>query len=182
MRDKTQQLRQRKKQPTKHPIIPIGALVLLLAMAAVVSVSLAKMRTVSEGTDKAQVAAFITEANGDGTEPTIDCSKPEQLSTTYTVTVTNHQDTKTAEVSLTYDVVMTLPDPLPDSLTVEMDQKKGVTSEDKKTITFEKAGTFTAGNSDREEHILTITADPNQVTEDYTLKEITIDVIAEQID
>lgn len=163
--------------------LPVSAYLgyLLICTLVLTGVSFAKFATTAGGSDSARVAAFVVEATGKEKDTlTIDCGAGSTTAT-YTLTVKNNNASeKVSEVAISYDVVLALPEDLPNGLTVTLDGNTGTVSE--KKITFANVGTFAAGTSASKTHKLTVTANPNVVTNDITLDNISVNVIAEQID
>ena len=170
----------RKRVPTGRMI---AVCILLIAAVATLSVgiTLAKMVSTAHGSDSAQAAAFIVEANGgSGQTLTIDCAATSTTAE-YSFTVTNTKDGKTAEVSMEYDVIVTLPEALPAGLTMTINGKEGTASAGNKTYTFSNVGTFSAGTNKTDSCTLTFTANAGEITQDYHLGAIDVSIHAEQV-
>lgn len=147
-----------------------------------VGITLAKMVSTAGGSGSAQVAAFIVEAEeGTPSELLIDCNTNIKTAT-YAFAVTNTKDGKTAEVSVKYDLIVTLPEALPAGVTMTINGKKAVVSADGKTYTLQNAGTFEAGQAATHNCTLLFTAGTNLVEEDYMFEKIQVSVHAEQVD
>lgn len=181
-----------KRYKTKHlkkrQRIGIGRLsvicICILAVAATIStgVTLSKMVSTATGSASAQVAAFIVEAEeGMPSDLTIDCAEADKTAS-YTFAVTNTKDGKTAEVSVKYDLIVTLPDALPESLTMTVDGKEGTASEDGLVYTFADIETLPAGQAATQNCTLLFMADTNLVEKDFRVDGIKIDIHTEQVD
>ena len=147
-----------------------------------VGITLAKMVSTAGGSGSAQVAAFIVEAEeGTPSALKIDCNTDTKTAS-YIFAVTNTKEGKTAEVSVKYDLIVTLPEALPAGVTMKIDGKATSISEDSITHTLKDAGTFSAGIRQTNQHTLTFTANTNLVEEDYMFEKIQVSVHAEQVD
>ena len=127
-----------------------------------------------------QAAAFIVETSGQANQKFTINYTEAITEVQYPFTVTNQRGERTAEVSMQYYVVVTLPSALPDGVTVTLDGKNGTVSEDKTVYTFANMGSFQAGQNKTNSHILKITVDPWAVTGTYLFEKIGISVHAEQ--
>lgn len=174
----------KKRTRPRYRTAVLGVFVLLIAIMVSMSVSLAKMLSTASGSDNARVAAFIVDANGqEDTRLRIDI--PDGILTQeYAIKVTNQNaNGKTAEVALSYDVVLTLPQALPAGVSLILDGTTGTPSGDSKTVTFENMGTFMPGTAETKTHTLTFTVtDADLITQNHQLLGISVDVRAEQID
>ena len=93
----------------------------------------------------------------------------------YSFTVSNHDGSAVSEVALQYDVVVT--GSLPDGVTMQLDGEAGTPSGGEHT--FSDAGTLEAGQTDKNTHTLTLTADDSSSAASV---ELTLTIRAEQID
>lgn len=172
----------KRKHITSGRMIAVSICLITAIATLMVGITLAKMVSTASGSDSAQVAAFIVEA-GEGTPSNlkIDCNE-ENKTATYAFAVTNTKDGKTAEVSVKYDLIVTLPEALPAGVTMTVNGNAASASADNKTFTFTNAGTFPAGVSETDQCTLTFTADTNLVEEDFQIAGIKVDIHAEQVD
>ena len=123
------------------------AIVILFAtlLAAASGVSFAKNLSSSSGGDNAQVSVLIMEVQGTPSDNlNIDCVQ-EIMTAAYKFAVTNMKDGKTAEVSFKYDVILRLPEALPEGISITVDGANGTTSSDRKTVTIADVGAFYGG-------------------------------------
>lgn len=172
-----------KQKQTKTGRMTAVCILLITAIVTLtVGITLAKMRSTASGSDSIQVAAFIVEANeGTPSELLIDCNT-YKTTASYTFAVTNTKDGKPAEVSVKYDLIVTLPEALPAGVTMTINGKAASVSEDGITYTLKDAGTFQVGIEATYNYTLTFTADTNLVEEDYMFEKIQVSVHAEQVD
>ena len=108
----------------------------------------------------------------------IDCNT-DDTSISYNIVVSNTESNITSEVSLKYDVILTLPSTAPEGLTIKIDDKDA----DKKgnTYTIHNAGQFSPSATNENKHTLTFQANPD-IIRNCNLENIKITVYAEQID
>lgn len=160
------------------------ALVILFAtlLAAASGVSFAKNLSSSSGGDNAQVSVLIMEVRGTSSDNLkIDCSQGI-MTAAYNFAVTNKKDGKTAELSFKYDVILRLPEALPEGISITVDGANGTTSPDGKTVTIADVGRFTAGNSQTHEHTLVFSVvNLGSVLKDYRFANMGVSVRAEQV-
>ena len=154
--------------------------VVLLASAS--GVSFAKNFSSSTGGDNAQVSALLVDLRVNSSDHlTIDCGQ-EIMTAEYTFTVTNTKDGKTAETSFKYDVIVTLPEALPEGISVTVDGKIGTASSDRKKVTIKDVGRFAAGNSQTYNHSLVFSVvDVGLLSRDYDFANTSVSVRAEQL-
>ena len=160
------------------------ALVILFAtlLAAASGVSFAKNLSSSSGGDNAQVSVLIMEVRGSSSDNLkIDCSQGI-MTAAYNFAVTNKKDGKTAELSFKYDVIVSLPEALPEGISITVDGTSGTLSSDRKTVTIADVGRFAAGKSQTREHTLVFSVvDESSLLKDYVFANTSISVRAEQI-
>ena len=160
------------------------ALVILFAalLASASGVSFAKNLSSSIGGDNAQVSALIIDLRVSSSDNlTIDCGQ-EITTAEYNFTVTNTKDGKTAETSFRYDVIVTLPEALPEGVSITVDGKIGTASSDRKTVTIKDVGRFAAGNSQTHNHSLVFSVvNEAFLSRDYVFANISVSVRAEQV-
>ena len=160
------------------------ALVVLFAalLVSASGVSFAKNFSSSTGGDNAQVSALIIDLRVSSSDNlTIDCG--QGITTTeYNFTVTNTKDGKTAETSFRYDVIVTLPEALPEGVSITVDGKIGTASSDRKKVTIKDVGRFAAGNSQTHNHALVFSVvNEAFLSRDYVFANISVSVRAEQV-
>lgn len=160
------------------------ALVVLFAtlLASASGVSFAKNLSSSTGDDNAQVSALIMDLRVSSSDNlTIDCGQGI-MTTEYNFTVTNTKDGKTAETSFKYDVIVTLPEALPEGISITVDGKIGTASSDRKKVTIKDVGRFAAGNSQTHDHSLVFSVvNEAFLLRDYVFANISVSVRAEQV-
>ena len=160
------------------------ALVILLVilLAAASGVSFAKNLSSSSGGDSAQVSVPIIDIRVSSSDNlTIDCGQGITTAE-YNFTVTNTKDGKTAETSFKYDVIVTLPEALPQGISITVDGKGGAASSDRKTVTVKDVGSFAAGNSQTNDHTLVFSVvNESFLVKDYVFANTSVSVRAEQV-
>lgn len=152
----------------------------LLATAS--GVSLAKIFSSSNGGDNAQVSVMVVDLKGSSSDNlTIDCGQGIATAS-YNLAITNTKDGKTAELSFKYDVIVSLPEALPEGISIIVDGTSGTLSSDRKTVTIADVGRFAAGKSQTREHTLVFSVvDESSLMKDYVFANTSISVRAEQI-
>ena len=180
--------RYKPKHLKKRQRIGIGRLsVICICMIATITIlstgtTLSKMVSTAAGSSSAQVAAFIVEANGSKQELlTVDCNS-NTANAAYSLSVTNEKNGKVSEVSIKYNIIVTLPEALPNGVTVKVGDKAGTLSADKKTYTFADVGTFPAGIKATHNCTLLFEADTNLVEDEYLIENIQVSIHTEQVD
>lgn len=172
----------KKERKISGRMISLCICLITAVVTLTVGITLAKMVSTASGSGSAQVAAFIVEAEeGTPSELLIDCNT-YKTTASYAFAVTNTKDGKTAEVSVKYDLIVTLPEALPAGVTMTVNGKAASVSEDGITYTLKDAGTFQVGIEATYNYTLTFTADTNLVEEDYRFEKIQVSVHAEQVD
>ena len=160
------------------------ALVVLFAtlLASASGVSFAKNLSSSTGDDNAQVSALIMDLRVSSSDNlTIDCGQGI-MTAEYNFTVTNTKDGKTAETSFKYDVIVTLPEALPEGISITVDGKIGTASSDRKKVTIKDVGRIAAGNSQTYNHSLVFSVvNEGFLLRDYIFANISVSVRAEQV-
>ena len=161
----------------------VFALVILFVtlLASASGVSFAKNFSSSTGGGIAQVSALIIDLRVSSSDNlTIDCGQ-EITTAEYNFTVTNTKDGKTAETSFKYDVIVMLPEALPQGISITVDGTSG-TASDGKTVTFTEVGRFAAGNSQTHNHSLVFyVVDVGLLLQDYVFANTSVSVRAEQV-
>lgn len=152
----------------------------LLATAS--GVSLAKIFSSSSGGDNAQVSVMIVDLKESSSDNlTIDCGQGIATAS-YNFAITNTKDGKTAELSFKYDVIVSLPEALPEGISITVDGTSGTLSSDRKTVTIADVGRFAAGKSQTREHTLVFSVvDESSLLKDYVFANTSISVRAVQI-
>ncbi len=160
------------------------ALVVLFAILLVAAsgVSFAKNFSSTSGGDNAQVSVLTMDLRGSSSENlTIDCGRGITTAE-YKFAVTNTKDGKTAELSFRYDVIVTLPEALPEGVSITVEKKEGTVSSDGKTVTFTDVGRFEAGNAQTHECTLAFSVvNASFLLRDYAFANTSVSVRAEQI-
>lgn len=172
----------KRKQITAGCMIAFCILLITAVATFTVGITLAKMVSTAGGSGSAQAAAFIVEAGvGTPSNLKIDCAETYKTAT-YAFAVTNTKDGKTAEVSVKYDLIVTLPEALPAGVTMRVNGNAASASEEGTTYTLKDAGTFEAGQAATHNCTLLFTADTDLVEEDFKIAGIKVDIHAEQVD
>ena len=162
----------------------VFALVILFAalLVSASGVSFAKNLSSSTGGDNARVSALMIDLRVSSSDHlTIDCGQGI-MTAAYHFTVTNTKDGKTAETSFKYDVIVTLPEALPEGISITVDGKIGTASSDRKKVTIQDVGRFAAGNSQTHNHSLVFSVvDVGPLSQDYVFANTSVSVRAEQL-
>lgn len=171
-----------KPAPRRLPLAVYLAF-LLVAALAFTGASAASYKTEASGGDSARVARFVVAAKpivGQSESLTLDS---EKTSAEYKFTVSNNEGGKVNETATKYDVVVTLPDALPNGVTMTLkndDKEVSPTTADNTKYTFKDVGTFPAGTEKK--HNLTLTFTAGDGAESGTRSGISIEVDARQVD
>lgn len=158
---------------------------LLVAVLAFTGASVAGYKTESTGEDSARVARFVVTAAPETDQSenlTLDSKSP---SAEYKFTVSNSDTNGVNETATRYSVVVTLPDALPSGVTMKLTNAAGkdVSRKDDETgsvYTFPNAGIFEAASA--AEQTLTLTFTAGTGASSGSVKGISVDVVATQID
>lgn len=173
----------KRKHTTAGRMVAVCILLITAIATLIVGITLAKMvSTAGGGSDGAQVAAFIVETSGQANQNLAIDYDEAITEVQYPFAVTNQKDGRISEVSMQYDVIVTLPGALPDGVTVTLDGTGGTVSEDKTRYTFSNRGSFQAGQDKANQHTLKFTVDPWAVTGMYHFPKIDISIHTEQTD
>lgn len=173
------QCEQRNKRKGRLPIyVYLGYL--LICTLLLTGVSFASYVSTSTASDSACVAkGMVTVSYSDDTE--IEMSRPDDdgvETREFSFQVSNNA----SEVAIRYDVVVTLDIPLPDGVTMTLDEQP-CSGSDNNVYIFPNMGTFQAGVNDIKTHTLSFTGDftemPSETDEIYT---INISIHSQQID
>lgn len=164
-----------------NPMLRLAAILfcLVLITTSMMSGLYARYTAEGKGEDSARVAQWNVGATGTPVESEV---KPAETDGQYTITVTSN-----SEVAAEYDITVTLTNALPDYITVKLDDKTPVVSEDKRTLTFDNAGAFAPGKNSKT-HILAFSMNWSEFTVDakgpsksYDLT-FTVDITIVQVD
>lgn len=162
----------------------VFALIILFVtlLASASGVSFAKNFSSSTGGGNAQVSTLIIDLRVSSSDNlTIDYGQ-EITTAEYNFTVTNTKDGKTTETSFKYDVIVTLPEALPQGISITVDGTSGTASSDGKTVTFTEVGRFAAGNSQTHNHSLVFyVVDAGLLLQNYVFADTSVSVRAEQV-
>lgn len=152
-----------KKKTTTGPLLLRIALILLcmtLFSTSMLSGLYAKYIAKNNGEDSARVAKFDVEAAGLSGDITVDASIG-QTNGEYKFTVTNK-----SEVAVSYDLVVTFDQALPDGVSLTL-QGYGLSISEGNTFTFSKIASLAPGMVGTE-HTLTFQLDLNAFTEEVS--------------
>ena len=159
--------------------LPLHAYLMYLLIGAflLTGVSFARYISTGSGQDGARVAAGKVTVSHDP-NTMIEMSRPDDdgsVTRQFAFNVSNQN----SEVAIRYDVIVNLSEPLPNGVSMMMDNTP--CSESAQTVfTFKNAGVFPAGNSDIKTHTLSFTGDYSLIGEESS-RTITISIRAEQI-
>lgn len=170
--------------------LPLSAYLsyLLVATLLFTGVSFSKFASTASGSDSATVARVVINGTETTTANTITLDKPNGSTTaSYSFSVSNAKNGTVSEVSLSYKIIVNLPDALPTGVTVNL-VKSGSTAEhtatisnSNKTYTFSNSSfTFPAGSAATHSYTLNFVGGGSLV-ESKILNGITVSVTAEQI-
>lgn len=160
--------------------LPLHAYLLYLLVATFLftGVTFSSYVTTASGGDSARVAAGVLDVSS--ASPNISLG-PENPTAEYTFTVSNYKDGQCSEVAVQYDVTVTLDEPLPEGVSIQLGSKTVNTTPQNKVYSFEGVGTLPAGTEYSNPHTLSFsTTDSSALT--ATTLDVTITVHAEQID
>ncbi len=148
---------------------------LTLMSAYLLSGVYAKFSATAFGEDSARVAKWDVsiEFTGEKSDFAL-VNKDGQKTAEYTFAVTSK-----SEVALSYDVIITLPEALPDTVTFKIEDATLTKSDADRVYTFTNVGSF-AADGGTNSHTLEITSD--FMHDSIALKGITVDVVATQND
>ena len=169
----------------KALIIILLIAVFMLAAATILLSSrttVAKWRSAFSGTTNAKVAAFVVDVNEQSSDQlNINCNQGQNI-VTYQFSVSNKKNDATSEVAIDYKVIVSLPNELPEGLSMEIDGVKGVAGLNKKIYTFtHDTWTFKPSIAKENVHRLTFTADPTILDYNFDMEDIAISVKLQQI-
>ena len=160
--------------------LPIQAYLayLLIGASLLTGMSFARYITTDGGADSARVAAGTIKVTYDENTTAIEMTRPEN-DNFETDSFQFHVSNPNSEVAIRYDVIVSLNEPLPNGVTMQMDGTDGST-DDQKTFTFENAGVFSAGTPETQDHTLSFIGDYRIISQKST-RTIALSVLAEQI-
>ncbi len=140
-----------------------GTLVWLLAAALLTTaVTFARYTTGAYAADTARVAGFHVEMEGGGESVTLDGTKDE-MTGTYPFSITS-----TSEVAVEYTIRVVFEKAPPEGITLTIDDGVGQdTNGETKEFDF-AGGKIEANDKEAKSHTLTITGDPDTLTEDFS--------------
>ena len=160
---------------------------LLVAVLAFTGASVAGYKTESSGENSAHVAQFNIEAAQAAEQTTTAFTlTAENRTASYSFTVTNGSGDNVTETAVSYDVVVTVPDGMPNGVDVSLKNAAGSdvsrkTGETGNTMyTFPNAGIFKAASP--AEQTLTLTFTAGDGASSGSVSGISVDVVATQID
>lgn len=154
----------------------------IITTSIVTTMSFSKYQSTIAGTSNTATVSRpilnVTLAENQEESLKINCNTDE-TSANYSIVVSNKENNVISEVSLKYDIILTLPSAAPEGLTIKIDDNDAI--QNGNTYTIENAGQFSPSSSGENTHTFTFKADPD-VIRDCSLEDITITVYAEQID
>lgn len=160
--------------------LPIQAYLayLLIGASLLTGISFARYITADGGADNARVAAGTIKVTYDENTTTIEMTRSEN-DNFVTDLFQFHVSNPNSEVAIRYDVIVTLNEPLPNGVTMQMDGMNA-SEASQKTFTFKNAGVFSAGATETQDHTLSFTGDYSIISQEST-RTIALSVLAEQI-
>lgn len=166
---------------SRRSLMPKLIFLSIITTSIVTTLSFSKYQTTVSSINTARISKPII--NVEFTEnqkqsQIIDCNT-ENTTVNYNIIVRNNDSENTSEVSLKYDVIITLPIEVSEGLLVEVDGKSA--TKDKNTYTVKSLGNFTPNEKIENTHTLTFKAN-SEVIRSCNLKDAKITVYAEQID
>ena len=166
----------------KQSFMPKFIFLCIITTSIVTTFSLSKYQstlTGSTGTSSIAIPILnVTLAENQEQNLKIDCNT-DCTNANYEILVSNIENNITSEVSLKYDIIVTLPSTAPDGLTIKIDNK--APTQNGNTYTISNIGQFNSSTQSQNTHTLTFEADPD-VIRDCNFEDISITVYAEQID
>lgn len=165
----------------KQSFIPKLIFLYIITTSIVTTLSFSKYQTTVLGTNTVRVSKPVLNVEFDENQKksqTIDCNI-ENTVVNYNIIISNSNNNNISEVSLGYDVIITLPIEDVDGLSIEIDGIKA--TKEKNRYTIKNVGEFTPGQKSEHKHILTFKAD-SEVIRSCNLNNAKITVYAEQID
>ena len=166
----------------KQSFMPKFIFLCIITTSIVTTFSLSKYQstlTGSTGTSSIAIPILnVTLAENQEENLKIDCNTDE-TSANYEIIVSNKKNNLTSEVSLKYDLILTLLSTAPDGLTIKIDNQ--TPTKNGNTYTISNIGQFNSSTQSENTHTLTFEADPD-VIRNCNLENITVTVYAEQID
>ena len=172
----------------KKDLLPKVVFLFFITTSLVTTFTLSKYQSTVAGTNGVNAAGFVVEVSSlpESTKNMVlDCMNnynPMPVAE-YKIKVSNTNDkNKTSQVGCKYSIIITLPEALPEGIDLSISgaEEAGV-SEDKKVYTFKSENVFSPGISEEFTNIITFSASEDIIGY-HELKDISINVISEQID
>lgn len=166
-----------------HRLFGGAAVLLLVTLSMLAADPLAGYKSAATGTAGARVARFAVAAQKEAGQEENLTLNPANITQEYKFSVSNKTAQGINETATAYDVVVTFETPL-EGVTLTLRNGRTICnctrSADGKVCTFSNAGTFQAGVA--EEHQLTLHFTMASNASGGTWENITVDVLAAQID
>ena len=166
----------------KKSFMPQFLFLCIITTSIVTTFSLSKYQSTLTGSTKISRVAVpilnVTCVDNQEQNLKIDCNTND-TSVKYEIIVSNKQNNMISEVSLKYDIILTLPQNVQDGLIVKIDNK--IPTKNKNTYIISDIGRFNSGIQNKNKHTLIFEADPD-VIRTCNFEDITVTVYAEQID
>lgn len=166
---------------SRQGLMPKLIFLAIITTSIVTTLSFSKYKTTVLSTNTARVSKPVLNvefAENQKKSQKIDCNT-ENTTVNYNIIVSNTDTYSTTDVSLKYDVIITLPTEITEGLSVDIDGKSA--TKDKNTYTVKSLGKFTPNEKIENTHSLTFKAN-SEVIRSCNLKDAKIIVYAEQID
>lgn len=135
----------------------------------------------AEGARVAAGALSVTSTSNDEVALTTPADGSE-VSRSFSFTVSNSEGGRVSDVAITYDVEITLEEALPEGVTLQLDGRSAAATEGGTRYVFGNAGTFEAGAAGSRAHELAFVATGGVGSGVDYQSDVTVSVIAEQVD
>ena len=167
-------------------------LICLTVFFVVVSISLVQAKFIKDShsdENAGNVAQYVLLSSpSTSKELTIDC-RTDKTKATWTVdypfSVSNTKDGKTSDVSIIYEIMITIPSELVDGVELSLNCNNTTLTPKQSTSTiflFDGYSQFEAGNANSHSYTLTFTVDATVVVNIFELNEININIDSRQVD
>lgn len=156
---------------------------LMLSFVLILGVTWSQYRSEISGSDTAYVAAFVVDAVGDSVDSLEIDGSSSKNTAAYDFTIFNETNGVTSGVSMVYSVELVLSEELPEGIVVRIDGISGEKSDDGLSYVFsDDTWCFDAGSTEEHGHTLVFTADLSMISSSIDISDISINILAEQVD
>ena len=157
--------------------------VLMLSFVMIMGVTCSQYCSEISGSDIAYVAAFVVDAVGDSVDSLEIDGSSSKNTAAYDFTILNETNGVTSGVSMVYSVELVLSEELPEGIVVRIDGISGEKSDDGLSYVFsDDTWCFDAGSTEEHDHTLVFTADLSMISSSIDISDISINILAEQVD